>query len=196
MNTNISRRKLLATTPAAFAAVATPAIASQAVVPEHPWVKARRLASELSQCLSEGDDDWGSGPGGEWLAEVYPAGSGEYCVGFGSISSREWPRCNVSFPMQQTIDAHMAALEALNNACDGIDRVKLCREPTKAARRRWDRASRAETLALSALCAAKPHGRADGIAKAAYMAKIGRKRLLDDLSLDDILALANSAVSL
>lgn len=58
------RTALVAGASLAFSAV--PAIAKP--LPEHPWVKARRLATELSAVLSECD-------GGAWMAEVYPSGA-------------------------------------------------------------------------------------------------------------------------
>jgi hypothetical protein len=162
---------------------------------EHPWERARRLAGELAQCLAEGDDGFGSGPGGKWFAEIYPASKREFCVCFGSISSREWPNSNVSLPMQKVIDDHKAALAALENFTDKTDSVALGHKPSKAAERRWSQASRSETKALSTLCAAKPHGRADARAKLEYMEQLAKARLLDDIGQPNVLALVRSAVS-
>lgn len=52
MMKDISRRSLLQALPAVGAAVAVPSVAL-AAEPEHPWVKARRLARELSYTLAE-----------------------------------------------------------------------------------------------------------------------------------------------
>jgi len=46
----ISRRSLLQAIPAVGAAAVVPSVALS-VEPEHPWVKARRLARELAQTL-------------------------------------------------------------------------------------------------------------------------------------------------
>jgi|GEM_PF-7046616 len=52
----ISRRSLLQALPAVTAAVAVPSVAL-AAEPEHPWVKARRLARELSETLESIEPD-------------------------------------------------------------------------------------------------------------------------------------------
>lgn len=63
-----SRRALLKSLPACGMAAIVPSAAG-AAEPEHPWVKARRLARELSATLAECDE-------GTMMAEVYPASSG------------------------------------------------------------------------------------------------------------------------
>ncbi|EXL06542.1 hypothetical protein BG46_15620 [Brucella anthropi] len=56
MMKDISRRSLLKALPAVSAAVAVPSVAL-AAEPEHPWVKAKRLARELSETLESIDPD-------------------------------------------------------------------------------------------------------------------------------------------
>lgn len=65
----ITRRSLLSAAPAlGLTAVVT--VTAVAVEPEHPWVKARRLARELSETLAECDE-------GTMMVEVQPMGSGK-----------------------------------------------------------------------------------------------------------------------
>jgi hypothetical protein len=193
----MNRRTALATTGAALAAalsgVAAPAAAPTTAAPEdqepfanHPWTRARDLARQLADVLAE-DDTIGAGPSGEWFAEVYPSSLRDRPIMFGSISSREWPRRNISLPMQRVIEAHVEARKAFEVTCGLVD----CDNPSKSAWRRYNRAYRAEDKALLAVCAFHPHGRADGKAKAAHL-----KRFIDGRELAErhILALVNSAV--
>jgi hypothetical protein len=190
----INRRRLLgglATVTAASATVgATAAIAatyeeSPETEPLHPWERARNLAAELSAVLSEGDGAWG-GPGGHWLAEVHPTGV-EAAIAFISISAREWPRRNVTLPMQKVIDAHKAARETFNAACSATDEVELGKPASKAAQRRWKNASRAEEAALTAVCAFTPRGAADARAKAAYLMPFCRYGELVDYQIEALI---------
>lgn len=68
MSNAISRRSLLQAIPAVGAAVAVPTVAL-AVEPEHPWVKARRLAKELAETLSEIEPEDRSGQAIIWYDE-------------------------------------------------------------------------------------------------------------------------------
>lgn len=66
---SITRRLFLRNTAAAsavVATVATPAIV-EAMEPEHPWAKVRRIARDLSDALAEVDD-------GNIYAEIFPPG--------------------------------------------------------------------------------------------------------------------------
>jgi hypothetical protein len=67
MSTMITRRVALMGAAASSLALAVPTVAAVAPV-EHPWVKARRLAKELSETLAAIDD-------GDMLAVVEPHGS-------------------------------------------------------------------------------------------------------------------------
>lgn len=186
---DISRRNALTITGTGLAAALAgfAAHAAKAAQPEHPWEKANRLADELSQALAEGDSQ--GGPAGRWLAEVYPSTHHTYSIAFGNIASREWPRHNVSLPCQNAIDAHRKAREAFGKACDDTDKVLLGREASKAALRRYARADRAEDKALEAVCAIKPHGKADAKAKADYLLPF-----IPELQQRHVLALLGSAV--
>ncbi|MGB3418745.1 MAG: hypothetical protein WBA36_18885 [Mesorhizobium sp.] len=165
----ITRRAALAVAGAGLTTALTGVDVSVATpAPEHPWDKARRLAGELSEVLAEGNGGF-DGPSGKWSAQVYPSGHSDYPVGFMNISSHEWPRHNVTLPCKKVIDAHRKARKAFEAACDGTDRKLLGREPSKAAVRRWNKASKAEEQALVDVCAFVPRGPADAKAKAKYL---------------------------
>lgn len=169
---SITRRSAL-TSIAAIPAMGTAAIApSQAAsVEAAPWEKARRLADELSAALSEGDGAF-NGPGGKWYAEVYPAnGSSDYVVSFGNIKARQDRHQNVSLACRQVIEAHMEAREVFEAACAQTDRIAIGGEPTKAAHRRYRKASKIEVAALTDVCAFRPRGPADAEWKAKYLEK-------------------------
>lgn len=164
----ITRRSALAVTGAGLTAALTGVSTSVAAAEkEHPWVKARRLAYELSETLAEGDGAW-TGPGGEWYAEVQPAGR-NFPFLFGNIMAREEYARVVSLPCRDVIEAHRKAREVFCAACDGVDRIALGHEPSKAARRRYDKANQAEEDALVAVCAFHPTGSSDARAKVDYL---------------------------
>jgi hypothetical protein len=190
---NITRRAALAVTGAVSAAVLAADVVPAAEIaaePEHPWERANRLAGELSAALAEGDGAF-TGPGGKWNAIVFPAGHSNYPIGFGNIEAREWPSRNVTNQCRQVMEGHRKAREALNNACGGIDRRALGREPSKAAWRRWRRAERAEESALVAVCAFQAYGDANARAKAAYLMPFVQS---GELFERNITALVNSMV--
>lgn len=180
----LTRRTALAAIPSLGAAAILP-VAAAAATPEHPWEKARRLGKELADVLAQDIGD-GIGPGGEWYAEVHPAGR-DYNVMFGSIDAREWPRRNVSLPWQNLVAAHKAAWDAFGRSVDECD----VPSPSKAAERRWNRTNRAEEKALEAICAFRPHGAADARAKAAFIAPYIRR---GELTPNQIMALNFSGV--
>lgn len=75
----LNRRSVLASIPACGLAAIVPASAV-AIELEHPWVKVRRLARELSETLAECD-------GGACYAEVFPTGGKHMPFVFGSIDA-------------------------------------------------------------------------------------------------------------
>ncbi|MFI0844472.1 hypothetical protein [Mesorhizobium sp. IMUNJ 23232] len=83
----LTRRAMLASTPALAVAVATPAAASASdnfslaeTVEANPLDRVIRISRELSQALADWNDALGgSGP---WVARIYPKGSREYPIGF------------------------------------------------------------------------------------------------------------------
>lgn len=186
----INRRSALTITGAGLVATLAGFVSNEAKAeqPEHPWEKTHRLAGELSQALAEGGETM-DGPAGRWLAEVYPSTHHTYSIAFGNIASREWPRHNVSLPCQRAIDEHRKAREAFGKACDDTDKVLLGKEPSKGAIRRYARADRVEDKALEAVCAIRPHGKADAKAKADYLLPF-----IPELHQHHILALLGSGV--
>lgn len=182
----ITRRAALASIPAMGTAAIVPAVAAP-VKAEHPWEAARRLGKELAAVLAQDIGD-GIGPGGEWYAEIHPAGR-ECNVMFGSIDAREWPRRNVSLTWQNLVAAHKEAWEAFGRSVTECDVVG--REPSKAAQRRWNRTNRAEEKALEAICAFHPHGAADAKAKAAFIAPFIQR---GELTPEQIMALNYAGV--
>lgn len=154
--------------------------------PEHPWDIARRLACELSDVLSANGPD-GFGPAGEWYAEIYPVSDQGYDVMFVSIEASRQRHSCVSPLLQRLIRTHRNAREAFEAAINASDSVILGRSPSKAARRRVDRAQKHDDEALTAICAFSPQGHADAVAKAKYLRKFVR---WGELTTDQIMAIA------
>lgn len=94
MSTVLTRRSAMfgaVTSTAAIAVAAVPAIAGQ----EHPWIKARRLAKELSDVLADCDE-------GATVAIVSPKGALHEVL----FASRRW------YEAQQTMTEEQAAAVA------------------------------------------------------------------------------------
>lgn len=186
----ISRRTVLVGVGSIPAMGAVDAAAAAEPPADHPWQRARDLASELAEVLNEGDMAFG-GPGGGWYAQVYPSAVRDYPVGFCDIRAAEWPKNNITLPLTRLIEAHKQAREAFGRTCDKTDRIALGKEPSKVAWRRWRKAGRAEEAALIAVCGFVAYGRADAMAKARYLAPYAQAGELYEAH---ILTLINSAV--
>ncbi|MEQ1955214.1 hypothetical protein [Mesorhizobium sp. CN2-181] len=130
----LTRRAMLASTPALAVAAATPAIAvgdaaenfsaapsTHAVAEANPLDRVTRISRELSYALADWNDALeGSGP---WVARIYPAGSREYPIGF-EDSSRCGPSPAIMklFEEWDELHRHTCNLECSDEEMDGYTR--------------------------------------------------------------------------
>lgn len=141
MNQNVDRRSLVATTGGAVVAAmaAQPAAAAALAEREAPLERVHRLSRELARAM----DDWSLDLSGDvWMAEIYPASSREYPIGYCNVSARDDARWGISDGLRNAIAANETARSELNDACPGIDEVvqrQLGKKVTRAATRRWTR---------------------------------------------------------
>jgi hypothetical protein len=150
---------------------------------EHPWDKARRLAGELAAVLNDADE-------GRWFARIYPSKHPEYCefpIMFGDIDAdTRWKR-QCAPELLRLIDAHKAALYAFDRATDPVDRVRIGREPSKAAWRRFKKASKAEDAALDRVLSYVPFNDVSRAAKVEYVSRFCEYGRLGDAQIKTLL---------
>ncbi|WP_275789777.1 hypothetical protein [Pararhizobium gei] len=181
---HITRRGILKGI-ATSSVVAVPSVAAAsselAHEPEHPWETARRLAHELSDVLRATDD-------GRWFATIYPADQHEYPIMFGDIKSQEDARNYVDTRLSALIGAHREAVEIFSSACDATDRIAIGREPSKAAWRRYTKASRDEEKSFLAVCEFRPMNDATRSVKAKYLQEFTRHTQLNEVQVAALLS--------
>lgn len=187
---DVTRRNALVTTGAGLMAAlvgslaVTPAKANAApaIVPQElPVDRVNRIAWELADALNTYAD-------GRFHAEIYPSLPHDYPVIMVHTKAREQGKTLVSMQFRELVAAYDAAEKALVAAMRKTDDVVLGREPSKAALKRLDKVSRAETRALMAVCSYRPWNDGERKEKARVMLGYERGGRLDDSHFRAILA--------
>jgi hypothetical protein len=179
-----SRRTFLAGLAAAGTAATLPAAANAEAggktsrlpqpIPdtEHPWIKARRLADELSSVLNEVDD-------GKWFAMIYPSKHTSFSVMFGDIRSHHRSRFEVSPTLIKLIEEETRALEETERAFTLSD--------SETEKRRWIKACEAHQAALHKVLAFVPANAPTMAHKASFLREITAGCVLGEREIDILL---------
>lgn len=134
------------------------AIAAIAAIPASadPWTRARALAAEIKTVLGEIDGVHG--------VDV-------------SVALDHGNRVTLlpARPVKSLIRDHKRAAYDFGEACDATDKVRIGREPTKAAWRRWRSALNADRKAMQAILSHVPDSPADAAAKARYLTQYNNR---------------------